>query len=272
MDEPKTKYRETARDRLPGRQRLRTVAVLLPLVMITLSEAALFAGRTDLALLGHFLTLLVCSFAPLFFDDESLILAFGLVSLFRLINLGSSTFVQESLYFLPLPYAFLFPAVYIIVTQRDGPVLREKPRHALLGLLPAIVLGAALAEIEYRILTPESLIPVLSIENLAVVALVMFAFVGLIEEILYRGILQPSLQDYTGRSNGIILTAVLYGMMHSAYGSPLEIAFAVGLGMTLGLLYDVTDSLALVTIVHGTLNVFLFAILPLRGSVVAAAL
>jgi len=43
------------------------------------------------------------------------------------------------------------------------------------------------------------------------------------------------------------------------------VAFAFGLGLLLGVIYDATDSLLLVVLIHGTLDVFLFAVFPLRG-------
>jgi membrane protease YdiL (CAAX protease family) len=44
----------------------------------------------------------------------------------------------------------------------------------------------------------------------------------------------------------------------------MELVFAGSIGFIFGVTYHYTDSLALVTILHGLLNVFLFAIIPLN--------
>lgn len=266
MAKPGTSYRETMRDRLPDRTGAWSPAVLLPALLITFSELALLYDRIDLALWGHFLTLLGCVFAPLVLDDEPMLQAFALVPVFRLINLGMPVFVELTIYWLPLVYGPLFPAIYVVATRSDTPAILERPRRAALGLLPAIALGALLAELEYAVIRPDALVPAWTPANVAVVVVVMFVFVGAVEELLYRGILQPPLQRRVGRAGGILVASALYGMMHAAYGSPAEIVLATGIGALLGVIYDVTESMTLVTVIHGSLNVFLFAVIPLQGS------
>ena len=72
---------------LPG------AAIILPIAGITISEIFLFFGQTHNALWGHLITPLVCTFAPLHFDDDpAMFQAFTLVPLFRLVNLGRRSF------------------------------------------------------------------------------------------------------------------------------------------------------------------------------------
>jgi membrane protease YdiL (CAAX protease family) len=261
-------YGESVRDQLSGRTGVGNPAVVLPTVAVALAETALFFGRTDLALWGHLLALLICVFGPLAVEDEPMLLAFTLVPVFRLVNLGMPVFVELTLFWFPLVYAPLFPAVYVVATNAETPQIRTNARFAAAALLPGAAIGALLAEIEYAIIRPDALIPVWNLPNLAFVAIVMFGFVGLVEELVYRGILQRALQRRVGRTGGLLVASFLFGMMHSAYGTSAEIAFASGIGLVFGLVYDATDSIVLVTVMHGTLNVFLFAVIPLRGSAV----
>jgi membrane protease YdiL (CAAX protease family) len=98
------------------------------------------------------------------------------------------------------------------------------------------------------------------------ITVVMVCFVGFVEEYLFRGILQGTLQQELGRWPGIVLASAVFGLMHSGYGVPAELLFAGVIGFVFGVLYDYLDSLVFVTIVHGVLNVFLFAVYPIKGS------
>jgi hypothetical protein len=91
---------------LPG------AAIILPIVGITISEFFLFFGQTQNALWGHLITLLVCTFAPLHFDDDpAMFQAFALVPLFRLVNLGMPIFFELTIYWFPIIYGPLIPAI-----------------------------------------------------------------------------------------------------------------------------------------------------------------
>jgi membrane protease YdiL (CAAX protease family) len=257
------------RDRIAQFEGAHDLLVFFPLISITLSEAALFGGRVELALWGHFLTLLGCVFVPLVVEDGSVSQVFALISVFRLINIGVPPFVDNTLSFIAVVYVLVSPAVYVIARRGRTHPIREHPRFALVGLIPAVLAGGVLAEIEYAILQPESLVPALTPTTGMTIVGVML-FVGVIEEVIYRGLLQPFLQERVGRWGGILATALLYGTMHSAYGDLAPIAFAVGFGVLVGYLYDRTDSMAHVVLIHGSLNVFLFALIPLNGSMFAA--
>lgn len=266
MRESGGRFREAIRTRFPNADAVGHVAVLVPLVTIALSESALYYDRLGLALWGHFLTFLGSIVAPLVVDEHPVIEAFALISLFRLVNLGLPVFFEQTLYVLPVVYLLMLPAIYVLLSQGRAAAIRETRRHVALGFLPAIGLGWILAEVEYTILQPEALIPTLGIGQVAVLTIVMVPLVGVVEEVMYRGILQPPLQDRLGRWPGIFVTAGLYGVMHAVYGIPAEIAFGVGVGVALGVLYDRAESITLVALVHGSLNVFLFGVIPILRS------
>lgn len=137
---------------------------------------------------------------------------------------------------------------------------------ALANLVSLFVLTVYLAEIEYGIITPAPLIPSLELRQVAVLAVVMVGFVGFVEELLFRGVLQRVLERRLGMLPGLLLASALFGLMHSVYGSPMAILFASVVGLLFGVLYDVTDSLVLVSVTHGLMNVFLFGIIPLTGT------
>lgn len=139
------------------------------------------------------------------------------------------------------------------------------PVAAVVVLASLVVLVVYLAEIQYAVTTPAPLIPSLTVPDLALLAVVMIGFVGVVEELLFRGILQKALERRLGVVLGLLLASGLFGLMHSAYGTPAGIIYAAGLGLLLGVLYDATDSLVLVAVLHGLANVLLFGVLPLTG-------
>jgi membrane protease YdiL (CAAX protease family) len=244
-----------------------SAAVILPTIGILISEGLLYFGYTSYALWGHFLTLLGCVFAPLWFnDDAATFQVFALVPLFRLVNLGMPVFVDLTIYWFPLVYAPLLPGIYVVAQTQERARPSFNPQKAALLFPAALVLSILLAEIEYSIITPGALIPEASLAQFALISVVMFVFVGLTEELLFRGILQRVLEDRIGYWPGLMLTSLLFGMMHSAYSALTELLFAAGIGLLFGLIYDRTDSLLLITTIHASLNVFLFAVIPLSGS------
>lgn len=247
---------------------LPSAAIVLPTLAIVASEAALFFGDVGPALWGHLATLLLCALAPLRFDDDvAMFQVFALVPVFRLVNLGMPVFVELTVYWFPLVYGPLIPAIYVL-GRADNPVsVSINWRTTLVALPLAIPLSAALGAVEYAILEPEALIPAWSATELLVITVVMVGFVGLVEELLFRAVLQRALADRLGLWPGILLASGIFGLMHSGYQLPAELGFAASIGVLFGYVYHRTDSVALVAIMHGVLNVFLFAVIPLQPGI-----
>lgn len=240
--------------------------VMLPTAGILASESFLFYGYTGFALWGHFLTLLACVVIPLFRSaDAELLQLFALFPLFRLVNLGMPVFVERTLFWFPLVYAPVLPAIYLVM--RTQPRLRPRFNPRAFGLLvvPGLLVSAFLGEVEWLIITPEALIAEWSVIQLLLIAVVMIGFVGFVEELLFRGVLQTGLQKHLGRWGAILFVSALFGLMHAGYSSGLQLVFAGCLGLLYGVVYEYTDSLLLVTLMHGVLNVFLFAVVPIYG-------
>ncbi|MCR8915070.1 CPBP family intramembrane glutamic endopeptidase [Marinobacter panjinensis] len=79
------------------------------------------------------------------------------------------------------------------------------------------------------------------------IALSVFAGVG--EELLFRGAIQGWLAQHVHDAVAIVLASLLFGLVH--YLSFTYFVLATGLGMTLGTVYALTDSLVLVMVWHG---------------------
>lgn len=98
-----------------------------------------------------------------------------------------------------------------------------------------------------------------------------FAFVGLWEELVFRGVLlrnsAAGLARYLGSRGAtvaaLVLSAVLFGVLHAEQaGSALALSVWIGGGLALGVAYVLTDELALPIGMHATIN---FGYNPLFG-------
>jgi membrane protease YdiL (CAAX protease family) len=83
------------------------------------------------------------------------------------------------------------------------------------------------------------------------IALSILAGVG--EELLFRGALQGWLVWHLNDGVAILVAAVLFGLVH--YLSFTYFLIATGLGLVLGIVYWMTDSLLLVMVWHGVYDV-----------------
>ena len=238
-------------------------AFAVPVTGVLLAEAALFAGYSQYALWIHLLNLLFCVLVPLRYETTvNLLEPFALLPLFRLVNLGMPTFFELTLLFFPLTYLPLLPAIYLVIRSQNIRI-GTNPRAFAIWLVPILAISGPLALGEYAIISPEALIPEPSLFWLVVLSLIMLGTVGIVEELLFRGVLQRRFADYLGRWGGVALTSVLFVSMHSIYGSGLEIVYVTFLGFLFGAIYEWTNSMGLITVLHGVLNVFLFGLIPI---------
>lgn len=235
--------------------------------LISLAELLLYYGHVEPAMWTHTVTLLLAVLLPLKLSDSTVILkAFVLLPLFRLVNLGMPIFFNVTLLWYPVIYGPLIPAGILIAQDLDVSLTSGWQYGILLAPL-AIPVSAVLSAIEFSIITPQALITTDSILEVTLIALVMLLFIGFVEELLYRAILQRTLTDVIGFVPALLVANALFGLMHSAYGTPLEIVFAGVLGLVYGIVYRYTDSLLYITLLHGLLNTFLFGLHPLSTSV-----
>lgn len=259
---------------------------------VAASEALLFVGERSLALGAHAVTLAVASVLWWRASDRSLVGVLALVPTFRLLTLAvgvGPALSARSTATLPASLRSLLPAS--TATALQSPLIGTVAVYAVLlvvlvvvhrylldvevaaGLTAGYVLlpwaaffGWGLAELAFRALGSTALLETWSLAAVASVALVTVALVALVEEYLFRGLLQTTLEDRLGRAAGILLTSGLFGLVHVSAGLAGEALFAAAVGAFLGLLYDYTRSLAFVTVTHGILDLFLLAVLPVQGS------
>ena len=144
------------------------------------------------------------------------------------------------------------------LTEMIGFQLKDLPKCLAIGLALGIPAGAT----EYLVLTPAATFPTFEIANLLRDLAYMLLFVGLAEELLFRGLIQRDLVTAFGARWGIFGASALFTVMHLTWRSIPELAFVFCVGALLGYIYHVTRSLVAPVIVHGVGNTVLVAVMP----------
>lgn len=256
---------EVDQEKLEAR-RLRLL-IAVPILSITSAELLIFSGRMDAAVWVHIGIVIILSLSDIFLKDpviHKIYQAFMLLPVLRLINLSMPIFFETTLYTFIFVYGPLaIPVGVIILHQRDSlEKIGITMKHFVPYMLISIPLGFVLGFGEYLTIRAGYLIPDLGFENLLKLTIVMVFFVGLVEELIFRSLLQSRLEEALSVWEALLITSFMFGLMHSGYGTIHEILYTGFVGLIMGIAFYKTKSLPFVAVLHGFVNVFLFGILP----------
>lgn len=236
---------------------------IFSIILIFLGEFLLFINERIASISVHSLNILLVIVLIILKNDPRLIQALSLVSLLRIVNMSMPVFFSVSIYWFASLYGIMFLPIALLLRDQNlnlkyiGVTLKKA------YLWPfAVLLGTGLAIIEYSVLIPGALIPVLTTGEIFKLSLVMFFFIGLVEEMIFRSILQQRLEEKIGLTKGLLIASMLFGAMHSGYSNYYEILFATIAGLTIGYVFQKTRSLPFAVIANGVNNIILFGILP----------
>lgn len=189
----------------------------------------------------------------------------ALIPLYILFTSSLPWFFINQQYLLPAVYSIILALSLLHIYQNKlslKSIFGFRKEKLLLYTLACLAIGAVLGTMEYSILHPAPAFPTFEVKYLLRDMLYMFLFVGLGEELLFRGLLQIDLMKVFGVKGGLILASLMFAVMHLTWRSVPELGFVFVAGLVLGFLYWKTKNLALPTIVHGANNVMLVAVLP----------
>lgn len=158
--------------------------------------------------------------------------------------------------------SLLFVATYFTarVTQMKANRLGFRVRSWKTELSIALI-GPLLGFLEFFILRPNPLIDRLSWSTFWLPALSLLIFTGLLEELIFRGLIQESATESLGRL-GLIYSAVLFAILHMGYLSLVDVLFVLGVGLMFGLIVSRTRSLIGVSLAHGLTNISMYLLYP----------
>ncbi|MCS7120863.1 MAG: CPBP family intramembrane metalloprotease [Candidatus Bathyarchaeota archaeon] len=172
--------------------------------------------------------------------------------------------------YLPTVYTLILLGVIFYMASRgirSVDVRVHLGRCRLAGqLLLGFAAGALVGVVEYFILKPK---PVLSgapvVQTLAYIIIVLSIMVGVVEEFLFRGLLQTSLERGLPAWQAIGFASITFGLMHVGWMNPLEVMLAYGAGVLFGVLALLTDSLVSPITAHAVGNFVLYLIVMASG-------
>lgn len=236
----------------------------LPALLIVVAELLIFKGHIEAGIVLHATNLIALVLSSAYVADRTH-QALMLLPLFRLVNAAIPIFFELTLYSYALVYAPMFLPIYITLKSRR--FSREEIginfRNFWAYLPLAVIIGLLLGFGEYHVIRPEMLVPQVDMRSVLELSLIMIFFVGVVEEFIFRSVLQTALVDWVGSTKGLIAASLLFGFMHSGYGLYSEMAFVSAAGLVFGLFFMKTKSLPLVALLHGVTNISLFLIVPM---------
>jgi membrane protease YdiL (CAAX protease family) len=187
-----------------------------------------------------------------------------LIPLYVLFTSSMPWFFIEQQLLLPMVYSLILALCFWHMYENNldlpdvGIIGSKVPKYVLMGALFAIPTGY----VEYIILRPAPAFPSFEFSNLAVDVIYMTFFVGLGEELLFRGIIQNDLKRLFSWKTAIIVQGFLFGVMHMTWRSVPELGFTTAAGIILGYFYHRTGSLIGPISMHAVNNVILVGVLP----------
>lgn len=189
----------------------------------------------------------------------------ALIPLYILFTASLPWFFINQQYLLPAVYSCILGLCLWHIYQKNlslkelfGLSKQKLLKYSLMGL----VIGAPLGTVEYLILQPAPAFPDFAVKYLLRDAVYMLFFVGLGEELLFRGLIQRDLVAAFGWKWGVFGSSFLFAVMHLTWRSVPELGFVFLAGLILGLVYLRTKSLMAPIIAHAVNNVVLVAVLP----------
>jgi membrane protease YdiL (CAAX protease family) len=188
----------------------------------------------------------------------------SLIPLYVLFTSSMPWFFVEQQLLLPMVYSLILGLCFWHMYEHDidlpdvGIIWKKTSKYVALGALIAIPTGF----IEYSILLPDPAFPAFQLKHLVKDIVYMTFFVGLGEELLFRGLIQNDLKRLFSWQTAVVAQGFLFGVMHMTWRSAPELGFTFAAGIILGYMYHRTGSLIGPIALHSVNNVMLVGILP----------
>jgi hypothetical protein len=134
--------------------------------------------------------------------------------------------------------------------------------HGLMTQVAFGFTGLLFGFIEYHILRPEPLIQEYNWSQFLIAAAILLVGTGLLEEVIFRGIMQQAAIEQFSRIVGVFYVALVFAILHIGYQSLLDVVFVLMIGLVFGWFVWLTGGLLGVTLSHGLTNIMFFLVIP----------
>jgi len=189
----------------------------------------------------------------------------ALIPLYILFTSSLPWFFVNQQYLLPAVYSCIL-ALCLWHAYQKNLNLKElfgfSKNKLLKYLLIGLAIGIPLGTVEYFILRPAPAFPSFEVKYLFRDMVYMLLFVGIGEELLFRGFIQRDMAEAFGWKWALFGASLIFTVMHLTWRSIPELGLVFLGGLILGVLYLKTRSLVAPIVAHGVNNVLLVSVLP----------
>lgn len=123
--------------------------------------------------------------------------------------------------------------------------------------------GVVLGGIEYWILRPDPLVASGSTSQLIIAVFILVICTGIVEELIFRGIMQSVITSIIGGSIAIAFTSAVFGVLHLGHLSLPDVAVVTLIGAYFGVVTARSSSLLGATLGHAVTNISLYLVIPM---------
>jgi uncharacterized protein len=127
--------------------------------------------------------------------------------------------------------------------------------------LPIALSGIPLSLSAYVLLRPDPIVGSLDAQDLILGSIILMAFTGLAEELVFRGIIQTAFVRLYG-AVGLVWSSVVFAALYAGSGSAGYVLFIGLVGLAFGWCLERTGSIAGISLAHGLLNIGLILVWP----------
>jgi len=242
--------------------------VLALMGVLVIAETSIFLRFIQLGLLLHVATMFTLFWLAFITDEPAR--AYGalvFVPLLRLLNFGTAVASEQAFIWIAGIYLLVLFGLALLLRDydfglREMGVYKIDSRWDWLLIITGVVIGIALGGVQW-VLDLETPLAEPTLQSVLLIALVTGVLVGCVEEVLFRGLLQPWVAEITSTNVSIGMVSILFGFMHSVWLNPLDIVFAFVVSVLLGVVYARSRNFWFTVGVHSFINITAFAILPI---------
>jgi uncharacterized protein len=245
---------------------LKPISFWFFLLALTMAEILVVYSLSWIGIICYWLVLMYCTLQPLLnnkLESRDFLLGLSLIPLIRIISISLPLTKLPQIWWYPLIYIPLLAASIIVMhvtglKAADIGFIRKKIHLQIpLGILAGLVLGT----IEYIILRPQALESDFTFQSVWLPALVLFITTGVVEEIIFRGVLQRFAVPLMGFL-GMVYVSIVFAILHFGFYSSWDILFVFLVAMLFAMVIRKTGSIWGLIFAHGTTNIVLFTVAP----------
>lgn len=215
--------------------------------------------------------LLVHASLPVLPVQRGLLLSLAMAPIIRIVSLGLPLGQFEPLWRYAIAALPLMAASGVIMQSiplgaRDIGI-RLPARQSWVVTAHVALSGVVLGIVEFIILQPDPIVSKLTFQTVLLAAVILVVGTGVLEEVVFRGILQVTATKALGLWPGILFTSALFGVLHVGHLSVIDVAFVTAVGLYFAIVVHLTRTLIGVSIAHGLTNTMLFVVLPFTSGI-----